>query len=737
MDRTGALQTLHGRGAHLIAFHVERDGQDPRRKAYRLPKAWQERRSALDEVLAARHVGLIAGSLGLSCVDIDVKDGQDAPSRQRLGIERHAQVTRTLGETPAVERTPTGGLHCYYRWPRPHGKVHLDIEGRRIEVFGSTGFIELFDPVRLLEHLDALPTMRDGPVAATPRETWVGGRGRIEGDRHNGVFARARMAAKHDPDPVPAIASAIADGIAAGYSPWDATKTALDAARYGTHDRVPDPVPELEPEALPSNTPQKAPESVLKAWRAQESPQAMPEVFVPETVSQTPLARYEQPVDAWELAHHWAGEMEGRWRCVSEGDKVSWLVFEDGAGWRAVPKVFTLNAIRLHGRMHFWTATKDGKTRNPHAGSTNIVKTVEETARALDTVALAPDAMDADPWLTGLPGGRVIDARAGSVVKMEMRHLVRMRMAAAPDLGPGLLERVVAFHLPDPLEQAFFWCYLGRAFIGGHHREALLVPGDAFTAKSTVLEALAHAFHDYAKVTDAATLLGTGGSVHTQEATRAQMAGKRLVVLSEAGGETLSTKAFKQLVSDESIVGRLMGGGNPVEVKPTWSFVYGFNWEDAPVLDPSDDAAWSRIVVLPFLHPVPERERRPGLVRELCTPAESARTVGMLLRCGLEWAQRGMPPQSPRMAAARERMRRLAMPPVARFVSERMVHDPDGRLWLSEVREGFERWRRSQGEPGVSAKAMAKELRGLPGVDVGEMKARRLAVLGLAWRVSP
>ena len=62
------------------------------------------------------------------------------------------------------------------------------------------------------------------------------GRGRAEGDRNQGAFVRARMAAKNDPDPGPAIEAAARDAAAGGLS-VDEAAAAMRGAIYGAADR--------------------------------------------------------------------------------------------------------------------------------------------------------------------------------------------------------------------------------------------------------------------------------------------------------------------------------------------------------------------------------------------------------------------------------------------------------------------------------------------------------------------
>ena len=228
MTRTQALKKLYDAGAHLFVFHVERDPEDPTKKKYFMGPAWQAGRDSLDAVLSAAHVGIIAGSIRVIVCDVDVKDGRNSPDRQRLGNERIQQVLAWAGETACIVRTPTNGAHLFYREDAKRGKriVKGVLAKGKLEVFGHTGFVELYDPVRLAMMLDGLPVfagaLGEADDQQPPDDAPAGKRvdtarrGQQRGDRHNGYLARMVAALKGDADPKLAIADALKDARDAG-----------------------------------------------------------------------------------------------------------------------------------------------------------------------------------------------------------------------------------------------------------------------------------------------------------------------------------------------------------------------------------------------------------------------------------------------------------------------------------------------------------------------------------------
>ena len=502
--------------------------------------------------------------------------------------------------------------------------------------------------------------------------------------------------------------------------------------------------PEPGPEPEPVQAPPEDVKAILDEWQATEAKQAMPLPALPETLPGRAIYGYDQPVDSWELAHHWARAMHGTWRCEIEKKSYRWLRFSLVHGWRPHAREYVLNEIKNHGREHFFTYVegrggKEGQlVENPHAGSNNsIAKPAEESARALEGVALAPGIMDADPFKTGLPGGKVIEARSREIVQSDVRQMVAKQAGAEPGPWEGReIDKMTQFHAPCPLERMWLGCYIGRALLGGRDREGLFIPGEKWTAKTTFIEAVRSAFgDDYAMAVDVDTLIKRpgkgGGSVHTQDSTKAQMIGKRLLTLNESEeGSALNARAVKQLISDDRITGRLMSGGNTVQVDPTWSFLFGFNWEDFPTLDPNDDAAWDRIVVLPFDVPLSPEKRISGFLRVLQQPEELSATVGWILHHGWLWADHGMPPKSRRMVDAARRMREASVPPFERFLREHTKPGPG--MLFSNLRRSFSAWCRDQGDPmDLSAKAMAVYLRKRDGTTVKEAGGRWLMVYGI------
>lgn len=775
LNREDALRHLYAQGAHLFGFAVYRDPDNLDQKSYHFPEEWQKVRDPLDRVLAAKHVGLKPGSLGVIVPDVDVK-GMPASARESACAVRVGLVQDWAGRTPLVVRTPGGGAHLFYREDvaRPKRNVAGVLDDAKLEVFGHTGFVELYDPVGLAGILDDLPVF-EGDMDERPGFSVSGakagagvlnGRGRAEGDRANGAFARARCAAERDAS-VSQIASAVTravkDAVAAGHSVEEALAQATRGLVYGASDRPESAPPPPDLPAVPVGGPETAPcaeegagdgpppvpagetaqepsvgvaagsAEEMEAWLAESRPADMPLPEIPSAPPGEPMHRSREPSDPFALAHAWASSTEGTWRCaLSAAGRPSWHCYTGERGWQRVPLPYTWNRLRSYAREHYHRVTKEGKEHDPVAGTVNqVVKQAEEAARAFEGVVIDLGAMDADPFVTGLPEG-VVDARKRSVEPIGPTYLVTRSARAMP----GKWDRsrwleTLRYHVPDGQEQAWLGCYLGRAFVGGRDRVGLFAPGAKYCGKTTVAEAVRHAFGDYGVAASPEILMATGrGGDFTVQSGRAKLRGSRLVTMGEVqGGAVLDAAAIKCLISDDQVTGRLQGQ-DTVSFAPTWSIFFHMN--DFPHLDYRDDAAWSRVVVLPFGVERPVESRDEAYTRILQQPEEAAAIVGWLLYHAWLWAEHGMPPQSVAMREAKQACRDASTPALSRFIAEHGRVVPDAKTWFADFRRAYVGWCRDQGEPmSESTQSLTKHLASLDGVQIADTAGRRRAIYGL------
>ena len=743
-----AVATLHARGAHMVVLGPDEEGKLKKP----VLSDWQSKPAILRAALSTydredRALGLMPGSLGLTVCDPDVpKDVDDRQERRAIAERLLAAVIEWAGDTPLKVRTQSGGYHVYYRADDPErGKVTprgILPGNRALEIFGCTGQVVLYDPEGLAAALDDLPVL-SGVIPAQANGHagggMPGGRGRSKGDRNSGGFIRARMAMENDASVSQVAASAVSavrDRMAAGDSMEEALDSTVRGLVYGRetrreHEPEPEPLPEKPP------TPEDV-QAVLAQWMEGRGEVDMPHPRVPMPPMGERPHRVEEPVDAWGLSQAWAHGPGKGYRCaMTRSGRPTWYRYTKEAGWEMVSVPYVINAIKVYARGHFYRydKTSGGNVQDPFGGVTNtIAKPTEEGARSLQGVAIHASAMDADPFVTGLPCGEVVDARDKSVVVGGPAYLVTKSAAGrAGEWKGSQWEATVDFHVPCPLERMYFGCYLGRAFLGGRDRVGLFLPGAKHAGKTTVVEAVRHAFGDYGMSASAKLLMPTGKADFTQDSMRAQLRGRRLVTIAEADeGARLDAYAIKGMISDDQVQGR-MKDMDTVSFDPTWSILFHMN--DFPEMDYRDDAAWSRVAVLPFNTTRPAAERKSAFTRVLQQPKEVEAIIGWLLHHGWLWKEHGMPPQSQSMLDARRKEMEASVPPIVKFIRYAAVKAPECKMLFADFNAAFVDWCRRQGYAlPRSDKEVAKTLRGCQDIEVSRGTGNQVIVRGLRLR---
>jgi Bifunctional DNA primase/polymerase, N-terminal len=224
-----------GQGCQCKAPYLGSRGCRGASASPRLIRAWWQARPDANLAIAT-------GSPGPDVLDVDVKpDGTGFPAFNRLA------AAGLLAGALALVRTPSGGLHAYYRGTgQPNGKLakhHLDfrgdggyvlappsrVHGRAYELLshrpGAGGRIDWQAVKQLLEPAPARPrSRRAGSLRSLAG--WV--EHLHEGDRNDGLFWAACRAAESGHDDLGALADA---AVRAGLSEAEARRTVASAAR--------------------------------------------------------------------------------------------------------------------------------------------------------------------------------------------------------------------------------------------------------------------------------------------------------------------------------------------------------------------------------------------------------------------------------------------------------------------------------------------------------------------------
>ena len=640
--RRKALAQLYERGAHLFAFHVERDPEDPHKKRYRLPEGWQGRRHALDVVLAAEHVGMVGGSLGLSIPDVDVKDAKRLPDRTRLGQQRVQAVMAWAGETPLVMYTPTRGAHCYYRRRRPHGKRKVPVAGipGLLEVFGDTGFVELYDPVRLLQHLDHLPVMGVELPDDVPhrRKTNGAGRGRRKGDRNLGAFVRSRTAAENDRDPRPSIESARVDAIAGGISGKEAAKATSQGVLYGGAGREAEAPPYEEPRhyAKPPQMP-----------RAREAP-GLASVRAVEPDHVTDPLTLAEAFAVWNGRDHL--KVGGRWMVWQDG----WHPDRDMA--------MVLGALARCGQASFKAPSKDAKDKGTlvpdriRGAQPSLATGAAKLLPGFSGMAVAEDGMNPDPNLLGVAGGGVLDLRTGEVrgVRREDRITISTPYPVRHD-EDAFIRRLLEAMFPSEAVRTWVLRALGSMLWAVPMLRILVfMPGVTGAGKSLLLSLVDAALGAYA------VMVGAGMfDVRTRgfdlDNANAMVANARIAMLSEIrAGHVFDPVRLNQMSGGEVIVVRKIQT-DMTSQQQTHNLLLAMN--DLPKIDvctvpEATTAFFDRARVCPIRHRLDATLGAYGYRTALHDPWELGNVLGLLAEGAAEFRQHGEAPIPPEMAGA-------------------------------------------------------------------------------------
>lgn len=446
---------------------------------------------------------------------------------------------------------------------------------------------------------------------------------------------------------------------------------------------------------------------------------------------------YAEPTTPLELASKFAHDCGRDWRYIP-GDK-DW--YEWDAGWHECDKNTSVeNAIRWYARDNYFqwkTIDKEGKekqlAKDPQKGDGNtIAASASKVLSGLHPVTSERTRWNADSGLLGLQDGWCLDSR-GKCVRTQRRddHITKATAGVPTDYAGSRWEALIQHALPNELERRWFGCFLGQALLGRGLKEALFVPGETNTAKTTILNSILHAIQDYGTTVKADVLLVNKGGSFTLESSIASLEGVRVVGISESKElKKLDEYSLKTLVGNDELVGRKIGK-DVVRFKPSFSVMFVMN--AVPDLSEIDEASWGRLTFLPFDEEIPEDQQIPNYSTFLETPDEIGAILGWLIEHVVLYLERGMPPQSARMLEYKEEMRTETedMSSVWQFINWACEDATGEHVFLGDLHEQYKESLHYGVEPiwgktaniGMQRRALSKELKRL-GFKIPEIRAR-------------
>jgi putative DNA primase/helicase len=336
----------------------------------------------------------------------------------------------------------------------------------------------------------------------------------------------------------------------------------------------------------------------------------------------------------------------------------------------------------------------------------NINGTIS-VATALPPISTSVDELDPDPFLVNTPDG-IYDLRTGKTTPHDRKQM-HTKMAGCSTFGArkdGLWYQFIADVLPDPEVRRFAQKILGYAMLGRVQDQIFpIVYGESGTGKSTFLDSVTEAFGTYADIAPTTLLLSTG--TKTQHPTEvAKLRGQRLVMVHETEkSQLLKSAAMKNMTGGDKLTGRFMRE-DFFTFTPSHTFVLVTNYP--PVLDADDDAAWSRIRVIPFTQQFRGTANENTNLGHEILEQDLPSVLQWVLDGYKLYVEEGLK-DVPAAVLEQTKAHNQQVDTFTEWASEDIVKAPGNRVLLSDVYEAWRDWAKPQGlQPGRKNDFQAK-----------------------------
>jgi putative DNA primase/helicase len=354
------------------------------------------------------------------------------------------------------------------------------------------------------------------------------------------------------------------------------------------------------------------------------------------------------------------------------------------------------------------------------------IKAMLELAKS--EIPVAPDELDADPWLLNTPNGTV-DLHTGERRPHRREDLITKmagaefgRDAAAPSWG-AFLERV----LPSKELRAFVQRAAGYSATGDTSEQCMVINhGPGANGKSTYQEVVSAALGEYAmRAPTEMLLIKRAGGVPNDVA---RLKGARFVTASETEeGRRLAESLVKDLTGQDTITARFMRG-EFFDFRPTHKLWLSTNHK--PEIRGTDNAIWRRLRLVPWRVTIPPAEQDKKLPEKLRD--ELPGILAWIVRGCLAWRHEGL--RAPEEVRQATREYRAEMDVLAGFIADCCERGGGKSASSGELWEAWQRWCEGTGEQAGTRKRFGGHLAERGFLNDRDSKTGRKVWVGLALR---
>jgi putative DNA primase/helicase len=342
-------------------------------------------------------------------------------------------------------------------------------------------------------------------------------------------------------------------------------------------------------------------------------------------------------------------------------------------------------------------ADRDDRKRLAHFALTsenhNRLLAMVRLAQSEAGIPVQPQELDADPWLLNCDNG-VVDLRQGALLPHKREYLMTCLAPEAYDRKaecPGW-EKFLYEILKNNINlYSFIQRSLGYALTGDIREQCFFIFwGGGANGKSTLLNAVRDIMGTYARHTPTETLLAKskGGEIPTDVA---RLDGPRFVTASEIDkGQRLAESLVKALTGRDTVAARFLYG-EYFDFVPQFKLFLSTN--NKPVIRGVDNAIWRRIMFVPFLVQIPEKDQDKELPDKL--RAEARGILSWLVDGCTYWYQYGLevPPEVREAGAAY----RAEMDVLAEFLEDCCLQGPGLTATAKELYDAYISWAEDAG----------------------------------------